>query len=74
MLVVASLSLLVNTYVLRLLKRHKEGEVHLRATWIFTRADVVANIAVICSALLIWATGWRYVDLLIGRGDRCLRH
>ncbi len=66
MLVVASLSLLVNSYVLHLLKRHREGEVHLRATWIFTRADVVANIAVICSALLIWATGWRYVDLLIG--------
>jgi len=68
MLVVASLSLLVNSYVLHLLKRHKGGEVHLQATWIFTRADVIANLAVICSALFIWFTGWRYIDLIIGTG------
>ncbi len=72
MLVVASLSLLVNSYVLHLLKRHREGEVHLRATWIFTHADVVANIAVICSALL--SNGLALRGFAHWRGDRPLRH
>ncbi|MDE1938757.1 MAG: cation transporter, partial [Alphaproteobacteria bacterium] len=41
-------------------------EVHLRATYIFTRADVVANLAVILSGAILLATGYRYVDLAIG--------
>jgi Co/Zn/Cd efflux system component len=41
----ALLSLVVNLTVLRLLAPMKAGEVHLRATWLFTRADVVANLA-----------------------------
>jgi IS30 family transposase len=30
-----------------MLARYRQGEVHLRASWIFTRADVIANLAVI---------------------------
>jgi Co/Zn/Cd efflux system component len=44
----ALLSLVVNLTVLRLLAPMKAGEVHLRATWLFTRADVVANHTVGC--------------------------
>ena len=40
MIGVACLSLVVNLTVLRLLAPLKSGEVHLRATWLFTRADV----------------------------------
>lgn len=66
MLAVASLSLLVNVIVLRLLRPLRQGEVHLRATWVFTRADIVANVGVIVSAALILLTGSRFPDLIVG--------
>ncbi|HPF24135.1 MAG TPA: cation transporter [Hyphomonas sp.] len=61
-------ALVVNTIVLRLLSKHRNGEVHLRATWIFTRADVVANVAVLVAAMLVFVTGSRYPDLVVGFG------
>ena len=64
----ALLSLIVNLYVLKLLKPYSAGEVHLRATWIFTRADVVANIGVVIAAVLVMLTGSGIPDLLIGAG------
>lgn len=62
----AFLSLIVNVTVLRLLAPLKSGEVHLRATWLFTRADVVANIGVIAAGLLVLASGTPYPDFVIG--------
>jgi Co/Zn/Cd efflux system component len=66
MMAVAFLSFLVNANVLRLLGRYREGEVHLRATWIFTRVDVIANIGVMLSGLLVLLTGSRFPDLVVG--------
>lgn len=66
MLGVALASLGVNLVVLRLLRPYREGEVHLRATWIFTRADVVANLGVIAAAVLVFVTGSRFPDLVAG--------
>jgi Co/Zn/Cd efflux system component len=43
MIGIASLALVVNVSVLWILRPIQQGEVHLRATWICTRADVVAN-------------------------------
>lgn len=66
MMGVASISLLVNATVLYLLGKHRDQGVHLRATWIFTRVDVIANLAVILSGLTILLTGFRFVDLVVG--------
>lgn len=66
MMSVAGLSLLVNSTVLYLLNRYRAGEVHLRATWIFTRVDVIANIGVICAAIVVRLTRFDWVDLLVG--------
>jgi cation diffusion facilitator family transporter len=66
MIGVACVSLAVNATVLRMLGRFREGEVHLRATWIFTRVDVIANVGVIASGLLVSLTGSRYPDLVVG--------
>jgi cation diffusion facilitator family transporter len=60
------LSLCVNVTVLRMLAQYREGEVHMRASWICTRADVVANFGVLASGLVVLATGWRYADLVVG--------
>jgi cation diffusion facilitator family transporter len=62
----ASLSLFVNVTVLRLLGRFREGEIHLRATWVITRVDVIANAAVIIAGLAVLLTHYRWLDLIIG--------
>ncbi|MFZ5635329.1 MAG: cation transporter [Pseudomonadota bacterium] len=62
----ALLSLVVNVTVLRMLAPLKSGEVHLRATWLFTRADVVANLGVILAGLLVLWLGSPYPDFVIG--------
>lgn len=66
MIAIAAVALAVNAYVLQLLGKQRSDEVHMRATWIFTRADVVANAAVILSGVAVIATGWRYLDLIVG--------
>ena len=65
MMAVAALSMTVNLFVLRMLDRFRKGEVHLRATWLFTRVDVIVNFAVIASGAIIWLTGWSWPDLII---------
>jgi cation diffusion facilitator family transporter len=66
MIGVALLSLVVNMTVLRMLTPLRTGDVHLRASWIFTRADVVANIGVVISGVIVALTHTRYPDLIIG--------
>jgi len=66
MMAAASLSLVVNLAVLRMLRPFRHGEVHLRATWIFTRADVVANIGMLVAAGLVLMTASRFPDLIVG--------
>ena len=66
MIVAAAVALAVNATVLRLLSKQRSQEVHLRATWIFTRADVVANAAVIIYGGAVLLTGFRYIDLIVG--------
>jgi len=66
MIAVAFVALAVNVLVLRLLSRQRREEVHIRAAWIFTRADVVANTAVIVAGLAVLLTGIRYFDLAVG--------
>lgn len=68
MMAVSLPALAVNVIVLRLLSHQRNGEVHLRAAWIFTRADVVANVVVILSGLAVLLTGIRYFDLVVGAG------
>ncbi len=66
MIAVALMALAVNVVVLRLLAAQRSTEVHMRAAWIFTRADVVANVAVIISGLAVLLTGIRAFDLIVG--------
>lgn len=64
----AILSLAVNTEVLRMLDRFRDEEIHLRATYIDTRVDVVANVAVIGAGFVVLVTGFRFADLVVGAG------
>lgn len=66
MMVVSGLALGANAWCLKLLAKHRDGEVHLRASWIFSRSDVIANAGVILAGLLVAATGSRWPDLVVG--------
>jgi cation diffusion facilitator family transporter len=66
MLGISALALAANLACLALLARHRHGEVHMRASWIFSTNDVLANLGVILSGALVAATGSRIPDLAIG--------
>ncbi|MGJ3647088.1 cation diffusion facilitator family transporter [Sphingomonas sp. GlSt437] len=68
MIGIAAAALAVNATVLRLLSKERNQEVHMRTTWIFTRADVVANTALILAGIAVVLTGIRYFDLIVGIG------
>lgn len=66
MFLVSIVALAVNIWCLRLISKEKEGEVHMRASYIFSKNDVIANAGVILSSILIHFTGSRWPDLVIG--------
>jgi Co/Zn/Cd efflux system component len=49
-----------------ILARHRRGGVHMRASYIFTSSDVIANLGVMLSGALVMASGSRLPDLLVG--------
>lgn len=66
MFVVSIVALAVNTWCLKLISKEKEGEVHMRASYIFSKNDVIANSGVILASIIIYFTGSRWPDLIIG--------
>ena len=66
MIAVSAVALGANTACLVLLRRHREGEIHMRASWIFSTTDVQANVGVILAGVLVMLTGSAIPDLLIG--------
>jgi len=65
-ILVGFLALLANVACLMLISKHRDGGVHMRASWIFSTNDVIANAGVIFSGALVWLFGSRYPDLVIG--------
>jgi Co/Zn/Cd efflux system component len=53
MIIVAVVALGANAACMWLLSRHRSGGAHMKASWIFTTNDVIANIGVIVAALLV---------------------
>ena len=66
MMGVGVLALIANVYCLLLIQKHKDGEVHMRASWVFSKNDVIANTGVILGGLLVWLLDSRWPDLVIG--------
>lgn len=66
MITVSFLALLGNTASLLILNRSNDREAHIEASKIFTSNDVIANAGVILAGLLVWFTGTRYPDLVVG--------
>ncbi len=66
MVIVSAIALIANVICLALLAKHRDGEVHMRASWIFSRNDVIANVGVILGGLLVYGLGSRWPDLVVG--------
>jgi len=66
MLAVGMAAFIANSICLMLIYQHREGEVHMRASWIFSKNDLISNLGVITSSLLVFYTGWSSPDLIIG--------
>jgi len=66
MVLVGLVALVANVICLGLIAKHRDGGVHMRASWIFSRNDVIANAGIILGGGLVYATGVRWPDLIIG--------
>ena len=66
MMAMGFFALIANVTCLILISKHREGEVHMRASWVFSRNDVIANLGVILAGGLVAWTGSRLPDLAIG--------
>jgi cation diffusion facilitator family transporter len=63
---IGALALLANLLCLVLVRRHRDGGVHMRASVIFSTNDTLANLGVIGAGALVAWSGSRLPDLLIG--------
>jgi len=63
---ISLLALTANIACLLLLSQHRQGGVHMRASYIFSANDVLANLGVIATAALVAWTGSPIPDWVIG--------
>jgi Co/Zn/Cd efflux system component len=66
MMGIGLLALLANVTCLWLISGHRDGGAHMRASWIFSANDVLANLGVIVAGTLVAWSGSPWPDLLIG--------
>ncbi len=59
-------ALLANVICLALIAKHRDGGMHMRASWIFSTNDVIANVGVVVSGGLVMLLGTRVPDLVVG--------
>lgn len=65
-------ALAVNVVSALLLARFRKGDANVRAIWLFSRNDAIANIAVILAAGVIVWTGSAWPDLVVAAAIACL--
>lgn len=61
-----SVALAANLVCLRLIAAHRHGGEHMRASWIFSKNDVIANTGVVLAGVLVWLLESRAPDLVVG--------
>jgi len=66
MIAIGTLALAANVIALVIIWSHREGEIHMRASWIFSQNDVIVNLGVILGGVLVYILSSRIPDLVIG--------
>jgi len=60
------LALCANLLCMALLQKHRSGEMHIRARWIFTKNDALANLGTVIGAVLVSLSKTALPDLILG--------
>ena len=66
MISVGMVALVANIICLILIRKHNNDEVHMRASWIFSANDVIANLGVVIAGVLVMVLQQRWPDIVIG--------
>lgn len=66
MILISIIALMANVYCLYLLSSHKEKGAHMKASYICSSTDVMANTGVILAGILVYVTHSSIPDLVIG--------
>jgi len=66
MIIVGLVALTADVVCLFIIAKHRKGEIHMRASWMFSKNDVIANIGVIAAGVLVSVTVSPLPDLIIG--------
>ena len=66
MIGIGLLALCANLSCMALLQKHRHGEVHIRASWVFTKNDALANLGTVVGGILVWLTKTGLPDLILG--------
>jgi cation diffusion facilitator family transporter len=68
MAAIGTLALAANALCFSLLWRHRADDINLRSTWLCSRNDLIANVAVLAAAALVaWSGSW-WPDVFVGLG------
>lgn len=65
MLVIASLGLVVNLISMKLLSSGKNASLNVKGAYLEVWSDMLGSLGVIVGAVVIWFTGWAWVDSVI---------
>lgn len=68
MLVIAVAGLVVNLIGMKILASGRDESLNMKGAYLEVWADAIGSVGVIAGALLIWATGWLWVDPLVAVG------
>lgn len=66
MIVIGFIALAANVVCLMIISKNRNGEVHMRASWVFSKNDVIANVGIILGGVLVYLLDSRFPDLIIG--------
>jgi Co/Zn/Cd efflux system component len=63
---IGALALAANAICFTLLYRHRADNLNLRSTWLCSRNDVIANVAVLVAAGATYLLASRWPDIIVG--------
>jgi cobalt-zinc-cadmium efflux system protein len=65
MLVIAALGLVVNLIAMRILDSGRSSSLNVKGAYLEVWSDMLGSVGVITAALIIWLTGWTWVDPVV---------
>lgn len=68
MLVVATLGLIINLISMRMLSSGKDTSLNIKGAYLEVWSDMLGSLGVIVAAVVIYFTGWAWVDTLVAAG------